>query len=108
MEIGRRENCTDKRWQAEDFVCGGSPGIQQRKELARHGLAGWDGRYTGKRPVVAVAGDAVAEGADDGGPAGAVGAGLEAAVEHQRMVERALAGLQLDGDRVRELFPLDR
>jgi len=50
--------------------------------------------------------DAVEEGVDDGGAAGAVGGVGEGAVDHQGVMEGGLAGFQLDGDGMGEELPL--
>src|SRR5207248_7198812 len=71
---------------------------QQREKLPRHRLSLRNGRHSGKRRLVAVAFYAVTEGIDDRGPPRLIGAVLKAAVNHERMMERAFAGLQFDGD----------
>src|SRR5690349_508576 len=56
---------------------------QQRKKLAFHLLALGNGRNAGQRRFVGVGSGAIEEGIDDDSPAGAIGAVLKRAVDHQ-------------------------
>src|SRR5438067_13824820 len=86
--------------------CSGHFVTEQRKELSAHGLAGGNWRHSGQRRLIAVTFHVVAKGIDHCRPARAVGAVLEAAVNHQRMMERAFSGLEIDRRGMHERLPL--
>src|SRR6476659_5871256 len=71
---------------------------EQRKEASGHRLTRRNRRHPGEQFSVGTGQNAVAEYVDHGRTAGAVAAIFVRAVDHQGMVERALAFLQLDGD----------